>query len=112
LIKTLPLVRTAITTVILAAFFWFKGKWSNPLDLPGKTWLFLELSGLPTSASRVCYFRSPQVGEASKLALVNELGLVLVAVFAFAFLDERPYLQEWTGIAMVAGGVRVLAFKH
>jgi transporter family protein len=36
---------------------------------------------------------------------------VLVAVFAFAFLGERPTPREWLGIAMVAGGVLVLAFK-
>ncbi|MGZ9060063.1 MAG: hypothetical protein ACXW14_12555, partial [Burkholderiaceae bacterium] len=37
---------------------------------------------------------------------------VLVAIFAFAFLGERPSPREWTGIAMVAGGVLLLAFKR
>lgn len=106
------LVRTAIVIVVLAAFVWFAGKWSNPLELPAKTWLFLGLSGLATGASWVCYFRALQVGDASKVAPVDKLSLVLVAVFAFAFLGERPSLREWTGIAMVAGGVLVLAFKR
>ena len=106
------MVRTAIIIVVLAVFVWFAGKWSNPLQLPAKTWLFLELSGLATGASWVCYFRALQVGDASKVAPVDKLSLVLVAVFAFAFLDERPSLREWTGIAMVAGGVLVLAFKR
>ena len=106
------LVRTAIIIVVLAAFVWFAGKWSNPLELPAKTWLFLGLSGLATGASWVCYFRALQVGEASKVAPVDKLSLVLVAVFAFAFLGERPSLREWTGIAMVAGGVLVLSFKR
>jgi len=106
------LVRTAIIIVVLAAFVWFAGKWSNPLELPAKTWLFLGLSGLATGASWVCYFRALQAGEASKVAPVDKLSLVLVAVFAFAFLGERPSLREWTGIAMVAGGVLVLSFKR
>ncbi len=106
------LVRTAIIIVVLAAFVWFTGKWSNPLKLPAKTWLFLGLSGLATGASWVCYFRALQVGEASKVAPVDKLSLVLVAVFAFTFLGERPSLREWTGIAMVAGGVLVLSFKR
>ena len=106
------LVRTAIIIVVLAAFVWLAGKWSNPLELPAKTWLFLGLSGLATGASWVCYFRALQVGEASKVAPVDKLSLVLVAVFAFAFLGERPSLREWTGIAMVAGGVLVLAFNR
>ena len=106
------LVRTAIIMVVLSGFVWYAGKWSNPLTLPTKTWIFLGLSGLATGASWVCYFRALQLGEASKVAPVDKLSLVLVAIFAFAFLGERPALREWTGIAMVAGGVLVLAMKR
>lgn len=106
------LVRTAIIIVVLSAFVWSAGKWSNPFALPSKTWLFLGLSGLATGASWVCYFRALQVGDASKVAPVDKLSLVLVVIFAFAFLSERPTLREWAGIAMVAGGVLVLAFKR
>ena len=97
---------------MLSVFVWSTGKWSNPFELPGRTWLFLGLSGLATGASWVCYFRALQVGEASKVAPVDKLSLVLVAIFAFTFLGERPSLREWSGIAMVAGGVLVLAFKR
>lgn len=106
------LVRTAIIIVVLGAFVWYAGKWQNPLELPTKTWVFLALSGLATGASWICYFRALQIGEASKVAPVDKLSLVLVAVFAFAFLGERPSLREWSGIAMVAGGVLVLAIKR
>jgi transporter family protein len=106
------LVRTSIILVVLSAFVVYAGKWSNPLELSGKTWLFLGLSGLATGASWVCYFRALQIGDASKVAPVDKLSLVLVAVFAVAFLGERPSLREWTGIAMVAGGVLLLAFKR
>jgi transporter family protein len=106
------LIRTAVIIVVLSAFVAYAGKWSNPFELPRKTWLFLGLSGLATGASWVCYFRALKIGEASKVAPVDKFSLVLVAVFAFAFLGERPSLREWTGIAMVAGGVLVLAFKR
>lgn len=105
------LVRTSIIVVILAAFVWFTGKWSNPFDLSKKTWVFLGLSALATGASWVCYFRALQLGDASKVAPVDKFSLVLVAFFAFTFLGERPSMREWTGIAMVAAGVLVLAFK-
>ena len=105
------LVRTGIIIIVLSMFIWFTGKWSNPFELSGRTWLFLGLSGLATGASWVCYFRALQMGDASKVAPVDKLSLVLVAIFAFTFLGERPSLREWSGIAMVAGGVLVLAFK-
>ncbi|MEI6165893.1 MAG: EamA family transporter [bacterium] len=106
------LIRTGIILVVLSAFVWYAGKWSNPLSLPSKTWLFLGLSGLATGASWVCYFRALQLGEASQVAPVDKLSLVLVAIFAFAFLGERPMLREWAGIAMVAGGVLLLSLKR
>jgi transporter family protein len=37
---------------------------------------------------------------------------VLVAIFAYLFLAERPSAREWFGIAMVAAGVVVLALKR
>lgn len=106
------LIRTAIIIVVLSAFVFHTGKWSNPLALSSRTWLFLGLSGLATGASWVCYFRALKIGDASKVAPVDKLSLVLVAVFAFAFLGERPSLREWSGMAMVAGGVLLLAFKR
>jgi len=106
------LVRTAIIIVVLSAFVWFTGKWSNPLELSPRTWVFLGLSGLATGASWVCYFRALQIGDASKVAPVDKLSVVLVAIFAFVFLEERPSLREWLGIAMVAGGVLVLSIRR
>jgi transporter family protein len=106
------LVRTFIILFVLSGFVWFAGKWSNPFALAPKTWLFLGLSGLATGASWVCYFRALQMGDASKVAPVDKFSLVLVALFAVLFLGERPSGREWLGIAMVAGGVLVLALKR
>ena len=106
------LIRTAIIIVVLSGFIIYTGKWSNPLTLSRKTWLFLTLSGLATGASWVCYFRALKLGQASQVAPVDKLSLVLVAIFAVAFLGERPSLREWAGIGMVASGVLVLAWKR
>lgn len=106
------LIRTFIISLVLVFFVWFTGKWSNPFSLPSKTWLFLGLSALATGASWICYFRALQIGDALKVAPVDKLSLVLVAIFAFAFLGKRPTLREWIGIAMVAAGVMVLASKR
>ncbi|MFT5113485.1 MAG: transporter family protein [Parasphingorhabdus sp.] len=105
------LIRTAIIFVVLISFVWTTGKWSNPLNLSSRTWFFLTLSGLATGASWVCYFRALQLGEASKVAPIDKLSLVLVAVFAVLFLGEQPSIRDWGGIFLVASGVIVLAFK-
>ncbi len=105
------LLRTLVIIVVLAGFVYFTGKWSNPLNLAPKTWLFLTLSGLATGASWVCYFRALKVGDASQVAPVDKLSLLLVAVFAFVFLDERPSVREWIGISMVGAGVLIIGLK-
>lgn len=106
------LIRTAVVIVALFAFVWLTGKWNNPLLLSSKTWVFLTLSGLATGASWVCYFRALQLGDASQVAPIDKLSLVLVAVFAVIFLGERPSIRDWAGIGMVASGVFLLAFKR
>jgi transporter family protein len=106
------LIRTFIISVVLVFFVWFTGKWSDPFALPAKTWTFLGLSALATGASWICYFRALQIGDASKVAPVDKLSLVLVAIFAFTFLGERPAPREWIGIAMIAAGVLLLAIKR
>ena len=106
------LIRTFVIITVLASFIYVTGKWTNPLALRPKTLSFLALSGLATGASWICYFRALQVGEASKVAPVDKLSVVLVAIFAFAFLGERPIAREWLGILMVGAGVIVLGLKR
>lgn len=106
------LIRTVIIVFVLAAFVFYAGRWSDPRTLSAKTIVFLSLSALATGASWVCYFRALQIGDASKVAPVDKLSVVLVAVFAFALLGERPTARDWLGIALVAVGVVVLALKR
>ena len=106
------LIRTAVIIIVLGGFVYFAGKWSNPLELSPKTLLFLTLSGLATGASWVCYFRALKIGDASKVAPVDKLSLLLVAVFACVFLHERPSVREWLGILLVGAGVLILGLKR
>jgi transporter family protein len=105
------LIRTLVIMGVLAAFVYFTGKWRNPFELSPRTWIFLVLSALATGASWLCYFRALKIGDASKVAPVDRLSLLLVAVFAYLFLDEHPSVREWIGILMVGAGVLVLALK-
>jgi transporter family protein len=96
---------------VLGAFVYATGKWTNPFELSPRTWVFLVLSGLATGASWTCYFRALKVGDASKVAPVDKLSMLLVVVVAVIFLGERPSAQEWVGILMVGAGVMMLALK-
>ena len=106
------LIRTGVIICALACFVWLTDKWRNPAELGSRTWLFLTLSGLATGASWVCYFRALKLGAASKVAPVDKFSVVLVAIFAYLFLAERPSAREWLGIAMVGAGVVILAMRR
>ncbi len=105
------LLRTVVVALTLGALIYATGKWQSPFDILPKSALFLVLSALATGASWICYFRALKLGDASKVAPVDKLSVVLVAVFATAFLGERPGLREWLGIALVGGGVLLLGLR-
>ena len=106
------LIRVAMILMVLAAFVVATGKWSDPSSLSPRAWGFLALSAFATGASWVCYFRALKVGAASQVAPVDKLSVVLVALFAFVFLGERPLPKDWLGIALVCAGIVLLALKR
>lgn len=103
------LFRTLVIVVLLGAFVAASGKWVNPSTLPPRALIFLVLSALATGASWVCYFRALQVGDATLVASVDKASLLIVALIAVPFLGERPSMRQWTGFALVAGGILLLA---
>ncbi len=104
-------IRTVIIVFVLAFFVAYAGKWQNPFSLSKVTYGFLALSALATGASWLCYFRALKIGDVSRIAAVDKCSLILVALFAYAFLGERPSAYTWLGIALVATGVVILVFK-
>lgn len=70
------------------------------------------LSALATGASWIRYFRALKLAEASKVAPVDKLSVVLVALFAVVFLGEWPTPRERMGIALVGGGVLLLSLRR
>ncbi|WP_410968962.1 EamA family transporter, partial [Salmonella sp. SAL4444] len=67
------------------------------------------LSGCATGASWVCYFRALKLGDASRVAPVDKLSVVLVAIFGVLLLGERLSFFSWIGIGLIAVGALLLA---
>lgn len=105
------LYRTWVVVILLFLIVLYSGKWKSPFDVNVGTWGYLLLSGLATGLSWVCYFRALKVGDVSRVAPVDKLSVVLVAVLAILFLGERPSSRDWGGILLIASGVIVLSLK-
>lgn len=104
---------TAIRTVVIVIFAWaiaLATRNQSFSSIGKRTWIFLILSGVATSLSWLCYFRALQLGEASQVAPVDKLSVVIAIVLAAIFLHERMTWHHWLGGALIFTGAVVLAY--
>jgi transporter family protein len=104
-------VRTLVIVVVLAGILAASGQWQPPMSVPGRAYGFLILSGLATGASWLCYFRALKLGEASRVAPIDKLSVVMVAVLGATVLGERLAAVNWIGVALIAAGAVLVAVK-
>ena len=105
-------IRTVVVLISFAMILFATGQLTNPGPISQKSWIFLVLSGLGTGASWLCYFRALKLGPATLVAPIDKLSVVLVALFGVVFLGERPSLNGWLGIVLIAVGAVLIAFKR
>jgi transporter family protein len=104
-------IRTVVVLLSFLVLLLATGQFATSDPISPRTWTFLILSGLGTGASWLCYFRALKLGPASMVAPIDKLSVVLVALFAFAFLGERPSTTGWMGIGLIAAGAVIIAIK-
>jgi transporter family protein len=103
-------VRTLVIICVLAAILTALGEWQLPALVSRRTYVFLILSGLATGASWICYFRALKIGEAARVAPIDKLSVVMVAIFGASFLGERLSALNWTGVGLIAAGAILVAY--
>src|ERR1043165_3515957 len=95
-------IRTAVILLVAALIVYATGNWQEPSSVSGRTWLFLVLSGAATGASWICYFRALKLGDAARVAPLDKLSVVFVAILGVLFLGEKLSMPNWIGIALIA----------
>ncbi|GGM11377.1 EamA family transporter [Pseudomonas asuensis] len=105
------LLRTGVVLLSLALIVYATRQYQPLSSISPKSYLFLVLSGLATGASWICYFRALKMGNASLVAPVDKLSVVLVAIFGVLLLGEKLTLRQWCGIGAIGFGVVLLALK-
>jgi bacterial/archaeal transporter family protein len=101
-------IRTVVVLLSFLVLLVATGQFSSSGPISARTWTFLVLSGLGTGASWLCYFRALKLGPATLVAPIDKLSVVLVALFAFTFLGERPSATGWLGICLIAAGAVII----
>ena len=98
------LIRTVVIVLVLGAIVWTFGEYQPPSTIAARTWTFLILSALATGASWLCYFRALKLGNASQVAPIDKLSVVLVAIFGALFLSEKLTALGWLGVLLIGAG--------
>jgi len=104
-------LRTVVILTVLAAMLTAFGQWEPLGAISSRTYVFLTLSGLATGASWLCYFRALKLGDAARVAPIDKLSVVLVAVFGVIVLGEQLSTPNWAGVALIAAGAILVAYR-
>jgi transporter family protein len=104
-------IRTIVIILALAAILTATGGWQNLNTVSLRSGVFLVLSGCATGASWICYFRALKLGDAARVAPIDKLSVVLVALFGVIFLGERLAVANWIGVGLIAAGAVLVAQK-
>jgi transporter family protein len=104
-------IRTIVIIVTLAFMLTILGEWQELSAVGPRTYVFLVLSGLATGASWLCYFRALKIGDAARVAPIDKLSVVLVAIFGVVFLGERLSGANWLGVGLIGAGAILVAYK-
>lgn len=105
-------VATAIRTIIVLIFSWIMvfiiGSQSTIVNIDGKTFLFLILSGLSTGGSWLCYFKALQLGDVNKVVPIDKSSTILTMILAFIFLNEKITINMVIGMIGIAIGTYLM----
>lgn len=104
-------VRTVVILGVSAAIVTATRQWQPPGTVAARTWLVLALSGLATAASWLCYFRALEIGDAARVAPIDKLSVVLVAILGTLLLGERLSPANWLGVTLIAAGAMLVAWR-
>ncbi len=105
------LIRTVVILCVIGGIVLVTHQYQSLSTISAKSLFFLVLSGLATGASWLCYFRALKLGNASQVAPVDKLSVVLVAIFGVIFLSEKLSAVNWSGIALITAGALLVAIK-
>ena len=103
---------TAIRTTVVLAMAWgmvlLTGSQGGISGISQKSWIFLILSGLATGVSWLCYYYALQMGEASKVAPIDKMSVVITVILAFLFLHEKITIKAAIGCTLIGAGTLLM----
>lgn len=103
-------LRTVVVVALLTPLLLATGELQGFTAVPKRSLLFLFLSAAATSVSWLCYFRALQLGPVSRVAPIDKLSVVLVALLGVVVLGEQLGARQWLAVLLMGAGAVLLAW--
>ena len=96
---------TAIRTIFVFISSWFvvylQKTNLNFTKINKRSWSFLTLSGLATGLSWLCYYSALKNGQASVVAPIDKLSIVITVGFSYFILKEKLSVKAFIGLMLI-----------
>ena len=105
----------AIQSVVILVLTWlivgFSGKATQMLDISKQAWMYLIGAGFMTTFAYMCYFKALSLGEASRVAPIDRLSLVVSIALGAILLREKLTTPIVIGAVLMVGGAVIIALS-
>ncbi len=103
-------IRTTFVMVITWLFVWGMGVKGEQLRITRTHIIYLLLSALATGGAWICYNRALQDGPATRVASVDKMSIVLIALLSWWVFGEKMNAMAVASIALITIGTIMLVF--
>lgn len=104
---------TAIRTCVVLVMAWIivfaRGKQTQVKSIDRRELLFINLSGLATGASWLCYYYAIQNGVVSVVVPIDKLSIVVTIAFSYIFFGEKLKKRSAAGLGLMVAGTLLMA---
>ena len=101
-------IRTVVVLILAWAIVFAQGKQRDIKKIDRKSALFIVLSGFATGLSWLFYYQALQKGQASIVAPIDKLSIVITIVFSRVVLKEKLPTRALIGFLLLVGGTMLL----
>ncbi|MBA3530904.1 MAG: EamA family transporter [Ardenticatenales bacterium] len=106
-------LRSVIMALIVVGVAGFSGElrplFSSDSPMGAREWLWIVLAGASGAFSWLAYFGALKLGLASKVAAVDKLSVLFIALLSVMVLGETLSMKNWLGVALLSAGVYLMA---
>ena len=101
-------IRTIFVLIMAWVMVFVQGSHHDIKKINNKNYLFLFLSGITTGLSWLCYYKALQLGDASIVAPIDKLSIVVTIIFSYFILKEKLTLKSLLGLGLIVLGTVLL----